>query len=240
MSNPDNAATHEDSGNDQQTHEQQVNTVVAAMTKQDDGTWMLPEGDHSEEVKFAATVIKRQRDTQSRFTSISQENVGLKTELDAFKEKLASTSSAPSLTAEQQEELETLKHTDPDAWRVKLNTYDEEAKANLTKNFQEVSVEARNKAEVIRREAVLEAFTKDNPKFTLSDDDVPPRISKKLESGEISFEDFLVEVRDYSAVILSAAQGNKQPNLNNTAGHGKPEKKAVLKDAVETYKTAIF
>jgi len=48
-----------------------------------------------------------------------------------------------------------------------------------------------------QREAMLEAFKESHPGFELTDDDVPPRIAKKLASGSIRFDEFLNEVYEY-------------------------------------------
>jgi len=257
MSNPDNAAALQSTSTTDKdspvvtdivetpTFATQVNDVVSNMTQQPDGTWALPEGEHSEEIKFAASSEKRRRDTQSSYTKTQQENVRLTGERDAFKDKLAEAPKV-TLTAEQTEELETLKHSDPDAWKRKVDGYQEQAKVKLNEEFQEVTATVGKQTESQRRKTVLDAYNSEYPDHAINDDvlenDIPPRITKKLESGKISFDEFLVEANTYlrTPKAINSAKIEVQPNLGNIAGSHTPAKGAIEGDIVKDYATTVI
>ncbi len=244
MSNPVKAATQKEDG--QKSFAEQVNSVVQDMTKNSKGTWDLPEGEHSEEVQYAAMAEKRRRDTQSSYVKTKQSLAQTASERDAFKKQLTSGVSL-SLTSDQQLELNDLKVSDPDAWKAKLDQYEVEAHATLQTEMDEVATTAVKDSEITKREAILDAYIEANPSFSLTDDilenDVPPRISNKLSSGEITFEDFLSEVHTYltSNKILATSENTKEPNLSSLAGGSTPTEAALAKGAAESYaKTDIF
>jgi len=231
-----------------ETFEGKVNAAVKTMVKDSKGILRLPEGSElSEEVTYAANLESRRRQTQSQYVKSRQELSELGHVSKALKTKLTEKATV-KLTADQTIELNELKASDPDAWHAKLNEYNAAATAGIETEFTEVDVKAKELSEVDRRQVVLDEYMASNPDFELTDDilanDVPKRITSELESGKITFEDFLGKVRTYltsNKVITPAKDEKDEPNLGNIAGKSKPEKVAVEKSIHQSYaKTDIY
>jgi hypothetical protein len=225
-----------------------VSNAVKEMKRGKDGKYVLPKG-LSPEVKHAAILEKRRRDTQSEFTKIAQAKKALEVENNALKKKAVG-SVKIELTAEQAEELDDLKFSDPEAWRKKMNKYEREAHAKQEKELEEeiakVSSDALAKDELERRKEVLIEFNREHPDFQLDDEviqnDIPPRITKRLETGEISFEAFLNEVYEYTKTGKTVYQEKtrNQPNLSKVGGGSKPDKHAEKEDIILSYNKEVF
>ena len=221
----------------------QVNDAVKGMTQNDKGIWDLPEN-VSEEVRVAAMSEKRLRDVQASYVKVDHENKALKAEKSVLLQK-ATENVKLNLTAEQTEELEELKFSDPEAWRNKINTYETEALIKHTEVVNEevkkVSSSSLEKEELEQRKHVLKEFQNQNPDFVLNDDvianDIPPRITKKLENRSVTFEQFLNEVNDYlkTGKVIKQEEVPNQPNLSKVSGKGKPDKAAVNEDINQSY-----
>jgi hypothetical protein len=75
------------------------------------------------------------------------------------------------------------------------------------------------------------------------DNDVPPRYKQRLESGEITFEAFLEEVKSYLSqgkTVQKDKLENGQPNLSEVGGSSEPGDTAKELSEEEQYETAIF
>lgn len=255
MGIPAGAATQEEfetaetkkveSGND---FEKQVSEVVKQITRGKDGKYVLPEG-LAPELKTAAIFEQRRRDTQAEFTKIAQANKALAAENEVLKKKVTGDVKL-ELTTEQAEELEELKFSDPEAWRVKVNKLEREAikkrDEELNSEIAKLSTETLDKDEKERRKEVLEAFIESHPGFNLDDDvlanDIPPRFLKKLETGKVSFETFLEEVYEYSTTGKVVKQDKilDDPDLNKIGGSHKPDKNAQKEDIITSYNKEIY
>jgi len=186
---------------------------------------------------------KRFKDTQSAYTKSQQALKEAQAKLEAL-EKL--TVPRVELDEATKTELETLKYENPDAWRVKVNQLEEEARRKHQETLTEAGRQAALQAEMERRAQVLEEFNKSH-NIQITDEviqyDVPPRISAKLEKGEIDFETYLEEVHNYLVTPKVVGDGNKvpnQPNLNKVGGDDKPSNSAVGKDIAANYKNIVF
>jgi len=186
---------------------------------------------------------KRFKDTQSAYTKSQQELKALAAKAEVL-EKL--TAPQVELDDATREELETLKFENPDAWRSKMNSLEQEAMMKHQSAINEASESARLQAEIERRAQVLSEFNTSHG-LNITDEviqyDVPPRITKKLEAGEISFEAYLNEVKDFLHSPKVVGDGNKtlnQPDLNKVGGDDKPSDGAVSKDIAKDYKNIVF
>jgi len=236
MTTPDKSASQTI---DEPTFAQKVEKTVSEMTQDDKGKWSLPEGELSEEMQFAVMSEKRRLDTRSAYLGKTQEVSQLKAEGKALKSTLAKRTTL-ELTSAQVTELEELKSTNPDAWKEKLDSYEDDAQKLLATEFEEVSVNAKKGSEVEQRIEILNDFTEANPGFSLNDDDIPPRISKKLESGKITFEEFLGEAHKYlsSDKLIATQTASQEPNLSKMAGTSSPTEKALGKNDAHDYATS--
>ena len=224
-----------------------VNEVVNAATVDNKGNIILPD-DLSEEMRFAATAEKRRRDTQSSYTKEVQSRKALEIEKSTLLSEFGSVE--VKLTQEQTEELEDLKFSDPEAWRTKLNQYESEAKDKRIKAIDEklktVSKTTLDNDELESRKQKLEAFAAEHTDFVLDDDvianDIPQRITKKLATGAISFDEYLNECYNYlkTGKVVKQDDVIGQPNLGKAGGSHQPEKIAQSKDDVLSYNKEVY
>ena len=232
MSNPDNV-TAEAKATDsapEQTIEQQVNDYAKALQKGEELPADLPEA-----LRFAAMAEKRRRDTFSSYTKAQQELKASQAKLAKLEERVP-----VSIPEGKQAELDDLKHTDPDRWRVEMNKLEAAARAELDKEATQVS-------ELESRRQALEQFIEEHPSFELSDDiianDVPPRYTKQLEQGKISFGEFLEQVHSYltgSKVIAQPDEVLKQPSFSKAGGATAPTNQAMASDIVSSYANELY
>ena len=224
-----------------------VNKITKQLVKGEDGIYHLPEGlDLDEPTRTAVMLEKRRRDTESLYSKASLEARALKAQNEELRKKLSS-SFKPSLDEAAAQELEELKYSDPDMWRTRMNELEVKAREKLNEEFSQVESESARQAEIDRREQVLAQFKEENPGFNIDDEilanDVPPRITKKLESGKISFDDFLVEVRDYLSkgkVVKDTQAVTNKPDLSRVGGGASPDPNAAAQDIVSSYANEIY
>jgi len=246
MSNPDNAAAPEQPAADVT---KQVSSLVSQITSDEEGNYIFPEDvELSPELKFAATAEKRRRDTQMSYTKNQQALKALEAEKAKLLEQL-SNSNKPSFTAEEQEELDSLMYEDPQAWRQKVNQLESQKLAESRAKIEELTGEARKAAEqqyeLERRSQVLQEFN-DSTETPITDEiianEVPPRITKRLENNEISFEEFLNEVHTYinKGKVVENPSTLNQPNMGNLGGGVTPTDMKPEKSLSESYKNDIF
>lgn len=245
MSNPGNAAT-QTQAKSENTYADKVDAAIKAVTiDKDSGKQVLPDG-LSEDIVYAANAELRRRETQSSFTKAQQELKQKDAELNTVK-----TFSKPIpkvvLTEEQREELEDLKVSNPDAWRVKTNAYESEAILTADKLHQEQLQTALNANELERRAGVFSTFQTNNPDLKITDDvidkDIPPRYKKRLEDGEVTFEQFLEDVKTYLSqgkVVQINSLDDEQPNLSKVGGGAKPGQKSIEMDDAASYENEIY
>ena len=73
--------------------------------------------------------------------------------------------------------------------------------------------------------------------------DLPPRITGKLARGEVSFEDFLEESKEFltkGRVIKGTKDVDAEPNLGDAGGRDKASDAAMSGDLDVSYKDTIF
>ena len=187
---------------------------------------------------------KRFKDTQSAYTKSQQELKAAKARLEALEQL---TQPVVQIDDEQRAQLERLKFSDPDAWRDKVNSLEADAKAKHLTNLNEVEHKAVMQLELERRADKLAEYNRLHPEAMISDDtiayDLPPRITKRLEQGEISFDEFLIETNKYlmaPKTVGSSAKPLNQPNMGDFGGGTTPTEAAVGKSIAANYKHIIF
>lgn len=166
---------------------------------------------------------KRRKDTQAEYTKGQQTLKAMKAELQVLQGSVTTT-----FTAEETKVLEELKYKDPDAWHAKLTELTTSKRTALQTKIEEHKSTAVVQDELERRTQVLAEFNLANPGLVLNDEviqfDIPKRITSKLEKGEVSFEDFLAEAKEYlTAPKKVKVEGvEQQPNLNKVGGGTTP------------------
>jgi hypothetical protein len=225
--------------------ESRVNEAIAATTKDANGKHVLPEGT-DEAVAFATTAELRRRDTQGAFTKSQQRVKALETENDSLANSWESDAVA-NLSNSEQARLEELKVQDPDAWRAEISTIEDTKRTAFKEKRQAISTEASKTTEVERRTSQLEQHNIDNPEHQITDEvidnDVPPRITRELETGKISFEEFLTKVSSYLGKPKKLAPGTAapdEPDFSSARGSNKPTEEAFKAQSSSDYNKEIF
>jgi len=239
-------STDNSDGADEVTFAQQVNDAAATMEQDKDGLWQLP-GDHglSEEVAFAANLEKRRRDTQSAAAKTSQQLEASVERSNKLESKLKE-NFVHSLTKDQQEELEDLKSSDPDGYREKYNEYEAVALEAFEEELADMGYDEDQVAEMADRNSILTEFLETNPGLTLNDEvmenDLPPRLVKQLNEGEIDFKEFLDESKKFLAEtkVDTGDDANNEPNLGEAGGGSEASDKAIKGENDTSYKEVIF
>ena len=187
---------------------------------------------------------KRFKDTQSAYTKSQQELKAAKAKLEAL-EKL--TQPVVQLDEATQAQLDELKYSNPEAWRDKMNSLEAEAKLKHLSVLSEAEKIAMQQAELEHRAQILSEYNSKHPQNQITDEvimfDVPPRITKKLENGEISFEQFLTEAHNFLYAPKKVGDGNKtlnQPNMRDFGGGTTPSTNAVDSSIIENYKNLVY
>lgn len=252
MSTPENNSATPENQETQGSLKQQVESVIAKSTYDEDtDTVSLPDEVKetlNEDVLYAVTLEHRRRNTQASYTKNQQT---LKS-VNAEKEKLAELLSGQmqvQIPKEDQERLDDLKFEDPAAWREELNKLEAEAIKESRQKISELTGEAKKAAETSfeleRRQTILNQFN-ESAEIAITDElianDVPPRITKKLEEGKITFEEFLTEVETY--VLKPKKVKNEdtlgQPNLGNVGGGVTPDEAHKEKDIASAYRNDMY
>jgi len=249
MSNPGTAATQSSDQGEQQTndtvsYQDKVNTVLTEATTGDDGKLVFPE-DTPESIQFAAVAEKRRRDTQSSWAQNQQQLKAAEAENKKLRE-LATSKVELDLSAEEKEELDDLKFSDPEAWRDRMNELEVAAHEENKAKLQTLAQESSSAAELERRTQLLTAFNEAHPGVALNDDvianDLPPRLTKKLESGEVTFEGFLEEAGKYLTTPTKVAQDDldSPTNMGRVGGGTSPEDSALEQDSGVSYQSEVY
>lgn len=250
MGNQADASTQDNAGATE-TFADKVNVLVDKLVKDEKGSWSLPEGTEVDDAThFAVIAERRRRDTQSEYTKMSQKAKALEAEKAKLFDRAVGDVSM-TLTPEQKEELEDLKFSDPEEWRKRINTLEKESRTKRSQEIEEelkqVSTSTLKTSELERRTELLSTFNSSHPDFPIDDDvianDIPPRITKKLETGQITFEAFLHECYDYAKkgkIVKDTVQDPDMPNMSKAAGGSMPDKEALKKHSASSYEKETY
>lgn len=191
---------------------------------------------------------KRRKDTQSAYTKGQQTIKALEAE-NAKLLELLSSQNRVVIGKDDQERLDNLKYEDPDAWRAEISALENKAlsetRAKIASLTGEVKVAAEQQFELERRQQVLEEFNASSDvqiTEALIADEVPPRITKKLAEGTITFEDFLQEVATYVSKGKTVKNEDVvgHPNLSDLGGGNTPSGAKAEKSIASQYKKDTY
>jgi hypothetical protein len=180
---------------------------------------------------------KRFKDTQAAYTKSRQEIAELKAKLTVS----GVGDTIPLVIPEGlREELEDLKYSDPEAWRKQLGALEKEQQTKYNDTIAQMT-------ELEHRELTFMEFSASHPDIVLTDDviqnHVPSGITKRLERGEITFEQFLQESYDFLKAPKVIGDGNKtleQPNLSKVGGGAMPSDSVSAKLVVDSYRNEVY
>ncbi len=223
-----------------ETFEAKVHGIVSTVTRDESGKLQLPEG-LDEATAFGVTTEIRRRDTQSAFSKVTAKAKQLETEnqryISGWEQDVIDT-----LTAKESAELEELKHTDPDAWRTKLNELQTTKKSKLAERRAKITTEAATVIQEESRAEILSRFEAQYPGILTEEvlnNDIPPRLVKNLEEGKVDFEGFLQSCVEFMTKGRTLDKGTQAPNtvdLSKLPGGGSPSEAAVTTSDIEQYR----
>ena len=213
-----------------ETPQETLNRHMKEVKLDENGKYIYPD-DIDPMLKLAMANAKSYRDNQSGFTKSQQSLKETEAEVTALRGKLAKfTSKSLELSREDRQELNELKESNPEEWRQKLNQLELEAKDTIKEELESATEEAREKAsgefELERRYAYLEQFNvgrKLQITPELLDSDVPPRITKKLAEGEVTFEEYLDEVDTYLSKGKTVSKTTQEVTTDLNQANGSSE-----------------
>jgi|JI7StandDraft_1071085.scaffolds.fasta_scaffold82408_2 hypothetical protein len=226
------------------TIEQQVTELISKATRDEAGKLVLPEAEPA--LLYAARAEIRRRDTQAEFTRAQQK---LK-QAEHFSEKLTQeleTAIVSSTSTQEQARLAELKHSNPDAWLEEMRKLEDSAKGKAKERIQQVKNTSDASTEIERRAIALDAFHQANPGIEITDEviqnDVPPRLTKQLADGKITFEDFLVSVAKIVKGDIKINKGEQAPNLpdlSKVAGGDSADSANAAKQSDNDYVKEVY
>lgn len=175
--------------------------------------------------------------TQAAYTKSRQEVAALKTKAAELEKQLDS--AQIQLPQEVIDELEMLKHTDPEAWRQALNEIE-------AKRAKEIDSRIAQEVEATRREAILEEYNRNNPGYELNDyvaeNVLPASYLKRLNEGSITFDTFVKEASEYLHKTKigpgNSSNAGKVAPINIVDGSSSPGPSGTMLDI--SYSEAIF
>lgn len=225
-----------------------VNQYVSKMTfNKEKNVWEMPDNikELPQELQFAIVAEKRRRDAQAALASATAKAKEFEVKTQKLQELLTSKVEL-ELTPEQKQELDDLKFEDPEAWRRKLNQFETEARQKVLEQLNQVTEEAKKANIIAQRQIYLQQFQEANPDVIINDEviqnDIPLRITKKLEQGEVSFEQFLTEVANYLRAnkVIKTEEAPEITNIGKVGGSHKPSKNAIDADIIQSYRQEIY
>lgn len=228
---------------------EQVNKLLKEATDAETGKLVFPDG-ISDELKYAVTAEKKFRDTQSGFTKSQMTLKEIEAENEALREQLAKNSATRlEIPAEKAAELEDLMLSDPQAWRLEMNRLETEHTTQVQKGLKEQMSEVRQsagaKAEMERRDSVLASFNEGREvpiTPEVLDNDIPPRITKKLADGLLTFEGYLAEADEYLSKgrVVGNPDADTGTSLNSAAGGSNPPGYQAQQEQEIDYTQVLF
>jgi len=229
-------------------YQTQVNELIKEVTVDKNGKFIYPDNT-PEHLKYAVAAEKKFRDTQAGFTKNSMTLKEMEAENIALREQLAKNATT-GISDEAREELEELKFTDPDAWFAKKMEIEQQSKSEfqgrLNEELKEVKTVAGREYEVARRATVLEEFNANRATpltVEILDNDIPPRIAKRLVDGITSFEEYLSEADEYlsKGKVVSNPNVDSGTSLASAAGSTTPQGEAYqLENGALDYNNVTF
>ena len=199
-----------------------INNAIKEVTVDDNGKYVYPD-DMDPMLKAAVAASKSFRDNQSGFTKSQQSLKEMEAENTALREQLASTPQSLGLSPADKVALDNLMTTDPVAWRQKLNSLEQEATETRRTAIEATTTKSRAETELQRRIDYLDSINANRESAItpdVLDNDIPPRMTKKLADGEVTFEEYIEEVSSYldKGRVVANTTAPTTANLNTANG----------------------
>lgn len=221
-----------------ETFEDRVNKAVDSADRS--GESVVFADDTPDDIKYAANLAIKAESAENSVES-STKVAEIKAEIDKMRKQPIT-----DFLENKQDiaDLEELKSTDPEAWRVKCNDIERQITEELDKKLQSDLAKLEETKQSSTRTRALAQFNKRRGKeLTLDDVNsiVPNVLTKSLNEGKITFEKWLSEAEAYLDFADSRDTGSNDPEtapdvskMNKTgtgAGSGAGEALTVPKIA---------
>jgi len=229
-----------------------INELVAKHVNNldDKGKLQLPD-DMPDWQKHVVRAEKRQRDAQSELGRTQSQLRESKAVNGVLMETAGSMIPEDfQLSDDELAEINGLKKSDPDAYRLRVNDLEAKAKVAQAEKLTELTKKAATDATTAHvtknRVTVLAEFRDANPDLSITDDvltyDVPPRLLAGVTAGEYSYAEYLDKVKAYvTAGKKAPGNGNNDPhNINSMPGSNTPGKGAADRAGKSDYARMTF
>ncbi len=209
------------------------------LTREEDGSVSVKEGDFSPVEKSLLITEKRRRDAQRTMSHEKTRADKVTLELNKVKEVLPN-----HFTANTDEIDPNLKHTDPDAYIEQVLAA--KAQDPYSKVFEEASEYASQAVTTLTMEQTLAAHNEAYPDKAITNDmlslDLPPRLEQEFKAGKISSAEFLNQAADilYKPTKVVSPSVESQPNLSEVGGQTNPTNDETRDAVMANYENAIF
>ena len=183
---------------------------------------------------------KRYKDVQAFATTSRQELARLKAENEVLK------ANTYTISPEQQAVLDDMKFKDPDKWLLEMNKISSDKDTKLKEAISLKTNEVLKDMTLSERNQALNDFNslyKVNLTPELLQNEIPARIHKKLDSGEIDYPTYLAECTNYLKTPKVVGNGQEvmgQPNLGLVGGGTTPTDAANNEDVNTSYAKAVW
>lgn len=246
MSDPDKTDAQADKGTEQtKSVQDQVNDIVTGITTDDKGKLVMPEGDFDETLEYAAKTEHRRRGTEGAYAHEKTLRKTAESVAQGLEDQIGKQAQfKPS--AKQQEELEELLETDPEAWRVKLNEYETEAQLNAREGLSKIKEDAISTVLIKERTEQLNAFNTLHPDANLTPELIAQSVPKmhldKLENGKMTYAEFLGVANTYvtSGAAVDTDNPDKPIDLSDAPGSSEPGEEDINKQGDIDYDKTIY
>lgn len=223
--------------------QEKVKQVLSNANVNDEGKYELPDN-LDDALRYAVTAEIRRRGTQASYTRAKQKIQLLEDEKSKIVENWEK-DYAKVANSENSAELQELKEIDPDAYIEKKVENEIKTKENFKQINDKIKDAAALSSEVYRRQILLEEYNRENPQNPLTDelirDNVPPRLVKDLESGNLEFSDFITLADKYIKSDKSVVTNKPENNVAfNQSASSNTTSLDVEEITANDYKKYIF
>lgn len=173
---------------------------------------------------------KRRRDAQAALTPLQQENARLKAELAA-----TNTPPTTDISPEVKAELDDLKFSDPDAWRVKMNEIEQSSSEAYTK---QVDANTRQEMALLEKEQFFQSNPGLDPELVRSV--IPDAIKTRYENGELSYGQVLeIGKKLVDGAPVASVLAPSTPDMGGTSGSSSPTDTAKKQQVKQDWEKAL-
>ena len=173
--------------------------------------------------KQIESLQKALKDTKAAYTRSQQK----------LKELIVNQQAKLELSEKEKEELEELKQTDPDKWYQRLKELEKRQEEHKQKLLKEMTLQEAK----AYRDAHYPHLTDE-----ILNNEVPPRLQKAVETGSISFEEYLKEVDKIvkALKVVDNPQAPQQPDLTQVPGGSTPDKQKAQEKILDNWAKITF